>query len=536
MGTPSLSTDAAGGVGDRQAALPVRWRAAIVLGVLGLAILAPILVAKYPPLVDYPDHLARCFVLAHLPTDPVLQRFYRNAMDWQPNLALDLIIPPLAHVVSIFTAGRVFLGLTLASMAAGTVALHRALHGHWSSWPLLATPFLYNQIVIWGFLGYLFGLGVALGAAGFWYALRDRGWWVRLGTGLVAGTLIYVLHLYALGIYAVLVGGFELADWIATRRDARERAGRIAVLGLQFLPAACLFLFVSPTSQAASRLAWGPPLRRIIEIAKVLDTGYRVVDFAAFGVVVGVVGALLLTRRAVLVRAALVPLAILLALAAVMPNELFSSFGADRRIPIALAFVSLAASDWGRADPALKRGVLAAVLGVSLIRLAIITASWSADQTTYRTYLAALRKLPEGAALVAAVPAMTPSDPPLYHVDSYAVILRDAFAPSLFAAPWDAGSSLGFTKRYASLRAVTPEVVVWPRPLAKLRRPDYAAAHGPFRPALLDRYDAALAIDPEFLPAQARPPAGCGLFAAGHTRTSRFRLLRLPCARIRPPP
>ena len=529
MQTGTIATEPGSRIG-RIAARPAAWLVAGAVLVLGLATLAPVLVAKYPPLVDYPDHLARCFVLAHLHGDPVLRRFYRNAMDWQPNLALDLVIPPLAHVVSIFTAGRIFLGLTLASMAAGAFALHRVLHGRWSSWPLLVIPFLYNQIIVWGFLGYLLGLGAALGAAALWYALRESAWPIRLAAGLVAATSIYVLHLFALGIYAVLVGGFELADWLGTRRAMAARARRIAVLGLQFLPAAYLFLFVSPTSAAAGRLAWGPPLRRVIEIVKVLDTGHPLWDAAALAAVAGVVAGALLTRRARLAPAAIAPLVVLLALAVVMPNELFSSFGADRRIPIALALSGIAAADWDAAGPMVRRAVLIAVLGVSIVRLGAITASWAADQATYRTYAAALRSLPEGATLLASVPADAAHDPPLYHVDSYAVILRDAFTPGLFATPWDAGSSLGFTPRYAGLRAITPDVVVWPKALAGLANPAHAAAYGPFRPALLDRYDAALAIDPALLPAPARPPASCRAYAAGRTATSRFRLLRLPCA------
>ena len=37
--------------------------------------LAPLLIVDVPPLLDYPNHLARAFALASLPRDAVLARF-----------------------------------------------------------------------------------------------------------------------------------------------------------------------------------------------------------------------------------------------------------------------------------------------------------------------------------------------------------------------------------------------------------------------------------------------------------------------------
>lgn len=37
-----------------------------MLGVLGIILVAPVWSVKYPPLVDFPNHLASAFVLSHL--------------------------------------------------------------------------------------------------------------------------------------------------------------------------------------------------------------------------------------------------------------------------------------------------------------------------------------------------------------------------------------------------------------------------------------------------------------------------------------
>ncbi len=49
----------------------------------------PVSLIKILPLVDYPNHLARMYLLANLPSSPTLQAFY--AIHWRPvpNLAMD---------------------------------------------------------------------------------------------------------------------------------------------------------------------------------------------------------------------------------------------------------------------------------------------------------------------------------------------------------------------------------------------------------------------------------------------------------------
>ena len=65
-------------------------------------------------------------------------------------------------------------------IAGGTVWLNRAATGRWRLWPLLAFLLLYNRIFLWGFLNYLFGIGLALVAAAAWLSLERKRWWVRI--------------------------------------------------------------------------------------------------------------------------------------------------------------------------------------------------------------------------------------------------------------------------------------------------------------------------------------------------------------------
>src|ERR1700693_3212901 len=89
----------------------------------------PVVLHPWPPMSDYINHLARMQVIATIDTDPDLARFYE--IDWQviPNLIMDLIVPSLVRVMSIYVAGQIYTISSFVVILSGTVALHRQLFG-----------------------------------------------------------------------------------------------------------------------------------------------------------------------------------------------------------------------------------------------------------------------------------------------------------------------------------------------------------------------------------------------------------------------
>jgi hypothetical protein len=87
------------------------------------ALVVPIVATEVPPLTDYPNHLARCYLLAFGQADPLLRQMF--SAHWQiiPNIAVDLFLPALMHVFSPLAAGRIVLALCLLLPASGAVAL-----------------------------------------------------------------------------------------------------------------------------------------------------------------------------------------------------------------------------------------------------------------------------------------------------------------------------------------------------------------------------------------------------------------------------
>jgi hypothetical protein len=62
------------------------------LALMLACLLVPIAVTEVPPLTDYPNHLARCYLLAFGDSDPVLRQMFSTHWQVIPNIAVDLIL------------------------------------------------------------------------------------------------------------------------------------------------------------------------------------------------------------------------------------------------------------------------------------------------------------------------------------------------------------------------------------------------------------------------------------------------------------
>ena len=127
-----------------------------------------------PPLLDYPNHLARFVLLAAGPDDPTLGPIFTPHWAIIPNLATDVIGPPLLRLLPVHIAGRCLLGGILLLNLAGVLALHRALFGRRSFWPLASGLVAYNCGFLLGFLNWQIGSGLAMLFAAAWLTWRER--------------------------------------------------------------------------------------------------------------------------------------------------------------------------------------------------------------------------------------------------------------------------------------------------------------------------------------------------------------------------
>jgi hypothetical protein len=196
------------------------WIALLILAVM---LLVPIWSAVFPPLLDYPNHLARSFVLAHL-NDPAFtfSRFYRADWGAYPYLGMDASLALLGRLFPVETAGRVFLSLCALALPAAAWFFLRQVNPGDDATALWALLIAYNVFFLEGFLNFDLSLAIGFVALGLWLrwlAKPDIARWVA---ALAVFTALYFTHLLGFGIAGLIVVAYltldrrPLRDWIQT--------------------------------------------------------------------------------------------------------------------------------------------------------------------------------------------------------------------------------------------------------------------------------------------------------------------------------
>ena len=224
----------------------VRLAGAIILAVM---LVAPIWSVAFPPLLDYPNHLARAFILAHL-HDPAFHfsQFYRADWGAYPYLGMDASLAVLGRIFPIETAGRVFLSLcALALPAAAWFFLSQVNPGDDAAylWSLLIGC---NIFFLQGFLNFDLSIAVGLFALGLWLRWLAKPSAARWLAGLGAFTSLYLAHLLGFGI-----SGLMVAAYLAfSRRPFRDWLWS----GLLLLPGFAFYLHSSRVGLTANKIVF----------------------------------------------------------------------------------------------------------------------------------------------------------------------------------------------------------------------------------------------------------------------------------------
>ena len=405
----------------------------------GLVAAIPVVLHPLPPLLDYPNHLARAYVIATIGADRYLSQFYQ--LEWQiiPNLIMDAMVPLFQSFVGVYRAGQLFIITAIFLTISGTLFLNRALYGNWSLAPLLVAPLFYNRIFLVGLMNYVFGVGLALWAFALWIYLRERASALRLPVSTLFCVALFFCHLSVVGLYGLGVLSFE--TWrLWTRRD-RPPAGRIAefaLAGVPFVPVLPL-LVMSPTWGLSGENSW--------DMAGKLDGLYAVigaysnaVDFTLLAIIAAAV-AWALWRRALRLH----PVGwIVLGLGAVvylaLPGFMLSTYMADQRLPIALVFLIIGCANL-ELHGSTERMVALALLACLLVaRVVEVEANWRGLSREALALRDSIRHVEQrGPRILVAQANETSSDEVqdygLAHAACLAVIERSALVSTLFTIP-----------------------------------------------------------------------------------------------------
>jgi hypothetical protein len=182
------------------------WGATIPLVVVSLL---PTLLVDIPAMLDYLDHLARMYVLTDAGTSNE-NPYYEVLSALYPDLAMDLAVPQLARFMSVESATRLFFLLAQTLVISGAIAVEWSVKRRHESAVFAAALTLPSIAFSLGFVNFEFGLGVALFGIACWVACEDRKWYLRFIAHALFVVVLFVAHLFALGVYGLTLGLYEL--------------------------------------------------------------------------------------------------------------------------------------------------------------------------------------------------------------------------------------------------------------------------------------------------------------------------------------
>ncbi|HUB11450.1 MAG TPA: hypothetical protein VMB34_05795 [Acetobacteraceae bacterium] len=420
---------------------------------LCLALVAPLFVVQIPPLTDYPNHLAREFVLAFGAHDPILSRIYGQSWGIIPNLAIDIVMPPLLHIVPLYDAGRMMLALALLLPVAGVAAYHRAAFQTRSFWPLASGLVAYNGLFLLGFMNFLISVGMALLGAAAWVAWRQRRPFALAVLGAVWSCAIFFAHIFGLLFLVLIIGGWEFDRLLRLRREhgrlLPDMLRTASVLTPVFLPPLVLSC-LAPIADARGMVVWRPPADRL----RLLLQPFITYD-PLTGLIIGILFLALLfvlvrQRRCRLAPGAGWTMLVLLAVYAVCPFIMNNTAFIGDRFPVMLGFM-LFAGTRPQQLPAVARSAIVVLLTAAFaIKTVGLMAVWQDHNADLRELRQVIAPVPAGSRTL--VVSLEPTDNPQYwltmregrwipglfrtdiHLPALLLIEHRSFWPLLFTA------------------------------------------------------------------------------------------------------
>jgi hypothetical protein len=183
-----------------------RYRRVLFLALLSALLLIPIWLVEFPPLLDYPNHLAQAFVLTHL-DDPNFRfsEFYGQEWHFYPYLTMNAFLIGMQYVIPLELAGRIFLSICLLAMPLCVwFFLRQANPGNdlLSLWALLLS---YNVFFLYGYLNFYLSVALCFLALGLWIRFLTRESLLRWLIVLAVVTGVYATHLFSFVILGIMI-------------------------------------------------------------------------------------------------------------------------------------------------------------------------------------------------------------------------------------------------------------------------------------------------------------------------------------------
>jgi hypothetical protein len=196
----------------------------------------PIWMVKYPPMVDYPNHLARAFVLHHL-HDPNYNFGNWFAPDWGPNpyFLADFLLQLFQYALGIYAAGKLMLTLCVLGLPWATLFFLRRANPGNDYLALWAFVVAYNPNMLMGFMSFELSIALCFVVVGVWLDFVRTGKTSTWLLTLVLTTLLFLTHLGGFAIAGVALTIYTLTTSGISRQ--------LLWAELLFVPGGAFFLY-----------------------------------------------------------------------------------------------------------------------------------------------------------------------------------------------------------------------------------------------------------------------------------------------------
>lgn len=403
--------------------------------VIAVLLAVPFFFCRIPPLADFPNHLARLHILTSIADSPALRQFYSVDNGFVANMAMEIIMLPWLSFMSTELAGQIFAYGGIVLLFTGALAVNYSANNRFSVLLACAMGIMaYNKFVRFGFMNYIFTMGMVFWCFAFWMRLRDMAWYVRLAWNIVASMTIGFCHMHALATYCVLVAGYEVnfVDW----RDVLGSLKRYVAVVLPLAAVCAFFLVFTSTGGNALAAIRYEFVAKFKELVTVLYAYNLSLDLGVTALVGAVFLYLLLTRQAAFNTKLIIPCAFVFGLFLALPYQLFTVVLADVRMTPVIVMLLLAGLSVRMRSQAVKRGLTAVMVALLIVRTAFTAMAWKDLGTDYDDLYAFAGNLKPGDRVLSLV-AETDRFRwgLLQHSPSVLVLAEDVFTNCLFGNP-----------------------------------------------------------------------------------------------------
>jgi hypothetical protein len=425
-----------------------------ILAFVALAALL-VLAFQFPPLLDYPNHFARMWLLAGGLQDTPFSQIY--SLDWSnafTNLGIDLLARFVGPFIGVSLLAKIVLFLAIVLPPLGAIFLHRALFGGPFAWQIAILFLAWCATLIGGFIDFQLGLGMALIFSVVDLKLQNSNRALLFPWRLSAALLLTLMHLFSVGFYVALICGLEFSWRLDLQRSIQAWLSLAVRLALAILTCfsipLLLFLRVPSLPQGAegSDLLWNAtPASQVMNLLSVIWSYVSLVDVLFLIPIILVCSNALRTSRYRIHSGLAITATGLLILSIIAPRTMMGTGWISWRFPIMAALTGMAMFCPLPNLPRRETLLLVATLSTAVLGRTIwVGYNWWQGSKDSADVVSVLTSMPAGSAVLPLAHLVT-ADPigewqrhyawgedTFRHLPTLATPIAHAFVPTIFTA------------------------------------------------------------------------------------------------------